>query len=61
MLMVLREFLANDGGETMIEYGLLVALASLTIITATSLMGTSLSGFFTSVSSSLDSITSSAG
>ena len=59
--MVLREFLANDGGETMIEYGLLVALASLTIITATSLMGTNLSGFFTSVSSSLDSITSSAG
>ena len=61
MLMVLREFLANDGGETMIEYGLLVALASLTIITATSIMGTNLSGFFTSVSSSLETITSSTG
>lgn len=59
--MVLREFLANDGGETMIEYGLLVALASLTIITATSIMGTNLSGFFTSVSSSLETITSSTG
>ena len=61
MLMVLREFLAHDGGETMIEYGLLVALASLTIITATSLMGTNLSSFFSFVSSNLDSITSNAG
>jgi pilus assembly protein Flp/PilA len=46
-------FLADESGATAIEYGLIAAGISLAIIAAVNVLGTSLSGTFTSVSSSL--------
>jgi pilus assembly protein Flp/PilA len=46
-------FLGDESGATAIEYGLIAAGISLAIITAVSKLGTTLSGTFTSVSSSL--------
>jgi pilus assembly protein Flp/PilA len=46
-------FLADESGATAIEYGLIAAGIALAIIVAVNTLGTSLSGTFTNVSSSL--------
>jgi pilus assembly protein Flp/PilA len=46
-------FLADESGATAIEYGLIAAGISLAIIAAVTTLGTTLSGVFTNVSSSL--------
>jgi pilus assembly protein Flp/PilA len=48
-------FLCNEGGATAIEYGLIAAGIAVVIITAVQLVGTNLSGTFSSVSSAVGS------
>ena len=45
--------LMNDTGATAVEYGLIVALIALAIITAVTLVGTNLSGLFNDVAGHL--------
>ena len=49
----LRRFVSDGSGITAIEYGLIAALIAMVIVAAVGLVGTSLSGLFSSVSSSL--------
>ena len=46
-------FLADEAGVTAIEYGLIAALIAVVIIGALQTVGTSLSGTFSTVASSL--------
>jgi pilus assembly protein Flp/PilA len=46
-------FIKNDSGATAIEYGLIAALIAVVIIGAVTVVGTSLSATFTTVSSNL--------
>ena len=48
-------FMKNEIGATAIEYGLVVAFVSLAGIAALQFMGTNLSNFFSSVTSTVDS------
>ena len=50
---MMSEFLRDEAGATAIEYALIAAGISLTIIAAVSGVGSSLSGRFSAVSSSL--------
>lgn len=45
--------LRNDKGATAVEYGLMVALIAVVIITAVTTLGTKLSGLFTDVGTSI--------
>lgn len=45
--------LMNDAGATAVEYGLIVALIALAIITAVTLVGTNLSDLFNDVAGRL--------
>jgi pilus assembly protein Flp/PilA len=49
MKSVFVNFLRNESGATAIEYGLIAAGIAVVIITAVQLIGTNLSGTFTSV------------
>lgn len=53
MYILLSRFAADESGVTAIEYGLIAALLAVVIIGAVSIVGTSLSGTFSSVSASL--------
>ena len=46
-------FIKNEGGATAIEYGLIAALIAVVIIGAVTVVGTSLSTTFTTISSNL--------
>ena len=48
-----RRFIANEGGATAIEYGLIAALVSVVILTVLTSVGTSLNTVFTNINSSL--------
>jgi pilus assembly protein Flp/PilA len=50
---LLARFVKDESGATAIEYGLIAAGISLAIIAAVNGLGTSLSGKFTSINSSL--------
>lgn len=45
----IRRMTASDRGATAVEYGLIVALIALAIITAVTLVGTNLDALFTDV------------
>ncbi|MDB5451034.1 MAG: fimbrial protein [Phenylobacterium sp.] len=47
-------FLKDESGATAIEYGLIAALVAVVLVTALTLVGTSLKATFTKVSNSLD-------
>jgi len=49
----LGNFFKGESGASAVEYGLLVALIAVVIITAVTTLGTSLSGQFNSVSTSI--------
>jgi pilus assembly protein Flp/PilA len=49
----IARFIKNDSGATAIEYGLIAALIAVVIIGAVTVVGTSLSATFTTVSSNL--------
>jgi pilus assembly protein Flp/PilA len=53
MKTMFSRFVADESGVTAIEYGLIAALIAVIIIGAVSTVGTSLSGTFNSVASSL--------
>jgi pilus assembly protein Flp/PilA len=50
---LIKQFLRHEGGATAIEYGLIAALIAVVIIGAVTVVGTSLSTTFTTVSGSL--------
>jgi pilus assembly protein Flp/PilA len=50
---IIRRFLADESGATAIEYGLIAAGISLTIIAIVNNLGTKLNTKFTSINSSL--------
>lgn len=52
-MQILRSFIRNEEGATMIEYGLIAALISIAGITAMTLIGPQLAGVFTTVQTSL--------
>ena len=58
MTALVRSFVMDESGATAIEYGLIAALVSLTIIGATTLLGTTIRNTFTSVSSTVASASS---
>jgi pilus assembly protein Flp/PilA len=53
MKSLILKFLKNESGATAIEYGLIAAGIAIAIITAVKGVGTSLSGTFDSISTSL--------
>ena len=53
MMRLLSQFLSDDAGATAIEYALVASLISITIIAGATAIGSSLSGTFNTVSSSL--------
>ncbi len=53
MTKFLGKFLADESGATAIEYGLIVALIAVVIITAVTTLGANLNATFTSITSSL--------
>jgi pilus assembly protein Flp/PilA len=55
MLNHVRNFVRDESGATMIEYGLIAALVAVAAIVALQSLGTSISGMFTAVSTKLDS------
>lgn len=48
-----KRFLADEGGATAIEYGLIVALIAVALVTALSALGGKLAGVFGDVSDAL--------
>jgi len=52
---LINRFLSDDGGATAIEYGLIVALIAVVVISAVTLVGTSLSTQFASVGATISS------
>ncbi len=58
MTELVRSFVMDESGATAIEYGLIAALVSLTIVGATTLLGTTVRNTFTSVSSTMTSASS---
>jgi pilus assembly protein Flp/PilA len=54
----LLRFLKDEEGVTAIEYGLIAGLIAVVLIVALSLVGTSLTGFFNTVSSELNAAAS---
>jgi pilus assembly protein Flp/PilA len=49
----LRNFVKDESGASAVEYGLLVALIAVVIIGAVTMLGQSVSGVFTKVSSKI--------
>ena len=54
MLTSLKNFLRDDEGATMVEYGLMVALIAVVCIAAVTLMGQGISGMFDSATDGLN-------
>jgi pilus assembly protein Flp/PilA len=52
---MLRRFFQDEAGASAVEYGLLVALIAVVIITAVTTLGTNLSTRFNSVATSIGS------
>ena len=53
MNVLIKKFIKDESGATAIEYGLIAAGIAIAIITAVNGVGSSLSGTFTSISTSL--------
>ena len=53
MIRLVKHFLSEEAGATAIEYALVASLISITIIAGATAIGTSLSGTFATVASSL--------
>lgn len=54
-MMLLNKFLKDESGATAIEYGLIAGLIAVAIIGALGALGTSISGAFNTIASSIDS------
>jgi pilus assembly protein Flp/PilA len=53
MKTILRCFIRDESGSTVIEYGLATALISIVIVGAVTLIGTALSGIYAAVGTAL--------
>ena len=53
MRLFLKRLAASESGATAIEYAMIASLIALLIITSVTAIGTSLSGFFVTVSASV--------
>jgi pilus assembly protein Flp/PilA len=53
MVAAMKRFWSDESGATAVEYGLMVALIAVVIITAVALLGTNLSNKFNSVAASV--------
>ena len=51
----MKNLLKDESGQGMVEYGLIIALIAIVVITALTAIGTKLSGKFESISGSLGS------
>ena len=49
----IKNFFNDESGATAVEYGLMVALIAVVVITAVTTIGTKLEGVFTTVANSL--------
>jgi len=56
----MKNFIMNEDGQGMVEYGLILGLIAIVVIAALSATGGSLKGLFTSVSSSIGTATANA-
>jgi pilus assembly protein Flp/PilA len=54
MIKHIKNFVRDESGATMIEYGLIAALVAVAAIVALESLGTSISSMFTAVSTKLD-------
>ncbi|MDR0253060.1 MAG: Flp family type IVb pilin [Brucellaceae bacterium] len=54
MKAIFKRFRKNEDGATAIEYGLIAALIAVVIIGAVTMVGTSLTNIFTTVSEKID-------
>jgi pilus assembly protein Flp/PilA len=50
---MIKNFFQDESGASAVEYGLLVALIAVVIITAVTTLGTTISGMFTKVNNSI--------
>ena len=50
---IIKRFFKDESGATAVEYGLLVALIAVVIITAVTTLGTNLSGKFNTVATQI--------
>jgi pilus assembly protein Flp/PilA len=53
MLTTLKSMLRDDEGQTMAEYGLLLALIALVVIVAVTLLGSNISKIFNTVATTI--------
>ena len=53
---MLTQLLKNEDGQTMVEYGLLIALISVAVIAVLVLLGPRIAGFFQSVDNRLANV-----
>ena len=56
----MKKFLADENGQGMVEYGLIIALIAVVVITALSTLGTKVTGIFNTAGSKLDGGTTTA-
>jgi pilus assembly protein Flp/PilA len=56
MISLIRRFGADRSGLSLIEYGLIVALIAITLITIMTNLGVTLSGFYNTISTTLASV-----
>lgn len=53
MVQAIKRLWKEESGQGLVEYGLIIGLVAVVVITALSLMGTSIDGLFDSVNSNL--------
>ena len=58
---LIRRLWTDESGQDMIEYALLVTLITLALLLAMQLMGSTISGFFNTMSDTLSNLPSSSG
>jgi pilus assembly protein Flp/PilA len=51
------KLIKDESGQTMVEYGLLIALISIAVIAVLVLLGPRIAGFFTAVDTALETAT----
>jgi pilus assembly protein Flp/PilA len=57
MLNLIKKFVKEEEGATMVEYGLMVALIAVVLIVAVTAVGTNLEGLFNTVATEVGSAT----
>jgi pilus assembly protein Flp/PilA len=58
-MQIINRFFSDDSGSNALEYGLIVALVSLAVVTGASAAGTALGNMFTTLGTALTTLTGS--